>query len=102
MNLLVSPIQANSEEIDFREKAEEEVWRSVVLTEWERTCLPPQNKEVHLISILYGYYKSSTFLQLHFSAHNSYNAPFAPSYKISPALTCNYTVHIFVDATGFS
>ena len=26
--------------------AEEEVRRSAVLTEWERTCSPPQNKEV--------------------------------------------------------
>ena len=26
--------------------AEKEVRRSAVLTEWERTCLPPQNKEV--------------------------------------------------------
>ena len=67
MNLFVSLMQANKDECESQEKAErerlldqrreererlaieEEARRSVVLTEWERTCLPPQSEEVCLI-----------------------------------------------------
>ena len=48
-------MQAISEKHKSREKAErvrltveEEVWKSAVLTEWERTCSPPQSEEVCL------------------------------------------------------
>ena len=43
--LLVSIMQLGREEWE-RLAAEEEVRRSAVLTEWERTCSLPQNKEV--------------------------------------------------------
>ena len=71
MNLYVSLIQANKEECESREEAErraeserlrakqrdervrlaveEEVRRSAVLTEWERTWSPPQSEEVCLL-----------------------------------------------------
>ena len=71
VNLYVSLIQANKEECESREEAErraeserlqaeqrdervrlaveEEVQRSAVLTEWERTCSPPQSEEVCLL-----------------------------------------------------
>ena len=74
MNLYVSLIQTNKEECESREEAEriaeserlqakqrdervrlaveEEVRRSAVLTEWERTWSPPQSEEVCLLLLL--------------------------------------------------
>ena len=82
MNLYVSLIQANKEECESREEAEserlkakqrdervrlaveEEVRRSAVLTEWERTWLPPQSEEVCLLKLLSLILFRSVFLTL--------------------------------------
>ena len=61
MNLLkASLMQANREERESLEEAErerlaaeEEVWKSEVLTEWERTCSTPQNKVKRFVARLH-------------------------------------------------
>ena len=44
-------MQANREEPKSCEMVKEELWRSDVLTEWERTCSPPQSEEVCLLKL---------------------------------------------------
>ena len=45
-------MQANKDKCESQEKAERESFmRSVVLTEWERTCSPPQSEEVCLLML---------------------------------------------------
>ena len=72
MYLYVSLIQANKEECESREEAESErlkaKQRSAVLTEWERTLLPPQSEEVMFATVIIN------FIQTCLSYTFSYNS----------------------------